>query len=270
LSAQIQTRFFTGSYAQLAQTAESQDKLFLLYFHADWVAPCRYLSESVWPDVAVAELLNRRFLIRRVELDQGTATELAQRFRVEQIPSILIFSANGLLIERIETALEAGELYRRLLELDVPAHHLNPIATIGRSQPAGEVRRAPQPSFRILPQLSQTPVEPEADLPATSDAIGYLDSGPAAERSAPEVFQARAADRYGWLVQQPFGSRAEAEKKSEKWIGETGVYAEVRERVHAEQSEFYVIFGPFRNPTRAETATKQLDKIQRTVVLKAW
>lgn len=259
LTAQLSTQFSALGYDQLAQTAEAQDKLFILYFHADWVAPCQYLTENVWSDIAVAELLNRRFLIKRVDVDQNGEAELARRFQVEHIPSLLLFSANGLLVERIETALEPGELYRRLLELDVPANHLNPVAAIGSQRRAGEVPRAPQPSFRIRPRVSQAPAAPSP-----------IQSAATVPQDVPEVFQSRTAPRYGWLVATPFESEEAATTEVEKWIGRTGINAEVRERTNEAQTVYRVIFGPFDNTARAEAAADRLAKIKREMVLQAW
>lgn len=266
LTSQLSTRFSSLGYDQLAHSAEEQDKLFILYFHADWVAPCQYLTENVWPDVAVAELLNRRFLIRRVDLDLPADAELAQRFQVEHIPSLLVFSANGLLVERIETALEPGEFYRRLLELDLPANHLNPIATIGAAKQKAEVKLAPQPSFRIRPQLSQAP-PPSVEVAPASTAIGF--QAPEAEPT-PEVFQARNTGPYGWLIRQTFATPEAARATAEDWIGRTGVHAEVRERTRDGRTGYRVIFGPFRTTARAETAAGRIRKIAGEVELQSW
>ena len=259
LAAQLSTQFSPLGYDQLALTAEARDKLFILYFHADWVAPCQYLTENVWSDIAVAELLNRRFLIKRVDVDENGEAELGRRFQVEHIPSLLIFSANGLLVERIETALEPGELYRRLLELDVPANHLNPVAAIGSQRRAGEVPRAPQPSFRIRPRVSQAPVAPS---PISSDAT--------APREVPEVFQSRTAPRYGWLVAAPFESRKDVEQVVKNWIGRTGINAEIRELADQDGTVYRVVFGPFNTMSRAEAAMDRLSKIEREMTLQTW
>ena len=266
LAAQLSTRFSPLGYDELAHSAEEQDKLFILYFHADWVAPCQYLTENVWSDVAVAELLNRRFLIRRVDMDLPADAELAQRFQVEHIPSLLVFSANGLLVERIETALEPGEFYRRLLELDLPANHLNPIATIGSAKQKRAIKLAPQPSFRIRPQAENLPA-----ISATEPAAYPLpESGATAPRDVPEVFQSRTAPRYGWLVATPFASREAATKSVDDWIGRTGVNAEIREVAGAAGTVYRVIFGPFFDAARAEGVVDRLRKIERELTLQAW
>jgi hypothetical protein len=266
LAAQLSTRFSPLNYDQLAATAEAQDKLFVLYFHADWVAPCQYLTENVWCDVAVAELLNRRFLIKQVGVDENGEAELAHRFRVEHIPSLLLFSANGQLVERIETALEPGELYRRLLELDVPANHLNPVAAIGSQRRAGAIPRAPQPSFRIRPQ----PARPPAMGTTTTSGPAVGETEATTPRSTPEIFQSRTAPRYGWLVVVPFASREAATATIEEWIGRTGINAEVREQTNENGTVYRVIFGPFSSIAQAEAAVDRLAKLGREMELQVW
>ena len=64
----------------------------LLYFTADWCAPCKVMDEKVWGDDAVAAEA-ADYVAVKVDFDKQQ--DIARRFGVNAIPATLIFSADG-------------------------------------------------------------------------------------------------------------------------------------------------------------------------------
>ena len=141
------------------ERAQREDKLFLLYFTADWCAPCRWMEENTFHDEELQEHLNHHVLSVRVDLNHALAKELQHRFEVEAIPTLLIFATNGSLIDRRTASLDAKALLRWLKRVDKPAHHVKAAAPEPDTPPA---LNAPRPGLgfsrpALLPDEAETP-----------------------------------------------------------------------------------------------------------------
>lgn len=140
------------------EQAQREDKLFLLYFTADWCAPCQWMQENTFQDAALKGYLQENILTVKVDLNHAQAKVLQHRFEVEAIPTILVFATNGQLIDRQATTMEAKHLLRWLKRIDQPAHHVN--ATL--PEPATETALdAPQPQLgfsrpALLPEVEES------------------------------------------------------------------------------------------------------------------
>ncbi len=76
-------------------------------FHADWCGPCRVISPIV--DGAAREMKEMKF--GRIDVDDET--ELAQRFQVMSIPT-LIFFKDGEQVDRTIGVISKEELIKRI------------------------------------------------------------------------------------------------------------------------------------------------------------
>jgi thioredoxin 1 len=80
----------------------------LVDFWAEWCMPCRMIAPSL---EQIAEAYNGRYKIGKVNVDKET--ELAEKFQVQSIPTILVFK-NG---EVVKT--HVGAAPRKKLEDDL-------------------------------------------------------------------------------------------------------------------------------------------------------
>ncbi|PSR11529.1 MAG: hypothetical protein DA408_00470 [Bacteroidetes bacterium] len=115
------------SLEQTRSQARQQDKLFILYFTADWCLPCRWMEENTFADPELSAFVSDHYLAVKVDLNKPGSRVLQQQFDVNILPSILIFAANGQLIDQRSASQEAGSLLRWLKRLDKPANHLTPV-----------------------------------------------------------------------------------------------------------------------------------------------
>lgn len=85
----------------------------LVDFYADWCGPCRYVAPIV-------EELSRKFdgRMRFVKVDVDANPELAERFGIESIPTLMIFKDGNVVTRRI------GALPKVALEHEIE-HILN-------------------------------------------------------------------------------------------------------------------------------------------------
>ncbi len=83
----------------------------LVDFYADWCGPCQMMAREL--EMVNAQLQGQ---IRIVKIDTEKYTELANQYRIEALPTMVVFK-QGQPVDRIEGAMRANELVQRLQSL---------------------------------------------------------------------------------------------------------------------------------------------------------
>jgi len=84
----------TDYQAALAE-AKATGKPLLLDFSASWCPPCKQMKQNAWPTPAVRDLANGGFIPVQLDVDRDDVRGVAQNFRVDSIPRIVVLSADG-------------------------------------------------------------------------------------------------------------------------------------------------------------------------------
>lgn len=87
----------TDFNAALAESKQS-GKPVLLDFSATWCPPCQVMKHDVWPDAKVREAVTASYIPVAVDVDSNQ--ELASRYGIYGIPSILIVDAQGKVLKQ--------------------------------------------------------------------------------------------------------------------------------------------------------------------------
>jgi len=78
--------------------AQRTNKPVLVDFSADWCAPCIVMKHDVWPDRAVAAAVSQSYVPLLIDVDREST--VAEQYRVNGIPTVLVLDARGRVIRR--------------------------------------------------------------------------------------------------------------------------------------------------------------------------
>lgn len=87
-------------------TAKQAGKIVLIDFYTTWCGPCKLLDRNTWPDPEVIKLLESKTV--SIKIDAEKETKLAERYKIEAYPTILLAKPDGTEIDRLVGFREPG------------------------------------------------------------------------------------------------------------------------------------------------------------------
>lgn len=108
--------FFHGDFDAALARAKADKKMLFVDFMATWCGPCRNLAEEVFPNKALGAYFNANFICLKVDVDQSK--DLASRYQIESMPTMIFMDANGKEIKRLRGFMPAERLLKKAKELN--------------------------------------------------------------------------------------------------------------------------------------------------------
>ena len=104
LGASAQQSIFStyADWRQHLREARDQQKKIFLFFNASWCVACHTLEKNVLSDPSVISLMRNNFLSYSLDLDDRRSIPFIKKYRVTNLPVILILNGDGSLVERQE------------------------------------------------------------------------------------------------------------------------------------------------------------------------
>lgn len=102
--------FYKGTVYQGLDEARAQKKLLLVEFYAPWSHKSRWMHDNV----LTKSDLNDRFVVVSVDTNTEDGAALAVQYEVMDYPVILVCSAGGVVIDKIDRALDLRDFESRL------------------------------------------------------------------------------------------------------------------------------------------------------------
>lgn len=115
LSANGGNTIFTevGIESALAK-AKAQKKMVFLDFSASWCTPCKWMEETTFKDFRVVEMLSKRYVSLKVDIDKGDGAQIKQRYNINFLPTMLILNEKGQIVNKVEETLTPTQLLEML------------------------------------------------------------------------------------------------------------------------------------------------------------
>lgn len=106
--------FFQGSLQDALKKAKSENKLVFVDFMATWCGPCKALATKVFPEKEIGDYFNAHFVCVQVDVDKEK--ELARKYQIRAMPTLVFMSAEGKDIVRVTGAASANRLLKKAKE----------------------------------------------------------------------------------------------------------------------------------------------------------
>lgn len=100
-------------YAMLSE-AQKQHKMLLVEFYAPWNYKSRWMNENVLGHASLREMIESHFLPVQVLTDTEDGGKLAAVYQVTDYPAIVLFSANGDVLDKIDKPLDRTDFRQRM------------------------------------------------------------------------------------------------------------------------------------------------------------
>jgi len=123
LSASV--HFVDAALSEIREMAAQEGKLYFAHFSADWCMPCQWMEQNTFQDPKLAHFANQNYLAARLDVDHSEGQWYQSQFKVETLPTILIFSSQGVLLNRIEASMAAEEFLAVLENYNRPANKIS-------------------------------------------------------------------------------------------------------------------------------------------------
>lgn len=107
--------YFQGTVYEALSAAERSSRMLVVEFYAPWSYKSRWMHDNV---LAKSDL-DADFVICAVDTRSEQGATLANQYEVTDYPNILIFNANGNVIDRIDKALSLEDFSTRLAQITI-------------------------------------------------------------------------------------------------------------------------------------------------------
>lgn len=115
-----------SSWAQIKQKAKAENKYIFMDCFATWCGPCKYMTNTIFPQEEVGNFMNDKFISVAVQLDTtdndndyvkswfDDGQQLAKEYGVRAYPTYLVFNPDGEAVHRFVGSSPAPEFIERV------------------------------------------------------------------------------------------------------------------------------------------------------------
>ncbi len=106
--------FYTGSIPSAQKRAKTEGKLYFVDFVASWCAPCKQMDESTYTNSELIRFIEDNFIAVKIDIDDFDGYEYKMKYNIKVLPTIIVFDANGKILERKEESMGSEAMLNML------------------------------------------------------------------------------------------------------------------------------------------------------------
>jgi len=114
--------FINGSLSLAIQKAGQEGKLLFVEFGAQWCMPCKFMDENTFRDGEVISYISDNYVPVKIDIDDFDGFAYKEKYKVEALPTFLIFNSEGKVIERYEQSMAPSNLLNILKQHNQDRH----------------------------------------------------------------------------------------------------------------------------------------------------
>lgn len=175
--ANAQTEFRHIPFDQACAAAKAENKLVFIDFFTDWCGPCKRMASHTFPEKAVGDFMNAKFIPVKYDAEKEGA-DLAKKFEIKAYPTYIVTNDKGEEVARFSGYMEGEQFIDKVNAALDP--EMKPERIAARYQ-AGE--RTPKLVNAYAMQVLQETKNEQTGLKIIDD---YMNSLTDEQRLAPE------------------------------------------------------------------------------------
>jgi hypothetical protein len=212
--------------------------------------PSKWMEDNTFSHPEIQQFINRDFLAVKIDVDAPGGFSDKETYQVASLPTILIFSASGKLLERIEGIATPENLLAYLKKNNHPRNKWarRPLPSPAKTIPSGQpdFSHLSKPAFAVSnqqPQLGKNAIiAPTLPMPSAQP------DNPASPTSKPVVKLNKEQFGVEVAVLQEYGGVIRYVKNLERRFDQK-VYIILKQT--REQKNYHVVIGAYRNRQEA-------------------
>ncbi len=102
--------FFKGDLMNIQETAKTEGKLYFYDFVASWCTPCKWMDETTYTDANLANYISANYVAAKVDIDDFDGFALKEKYKVQVLPTIIVFNQDGKVVGRYEESLSPTKM----------------------------------------------------------------------------------------------------------------------------------------------------------------
>lgn len=110
--AATEIHFIEDAWGEALKQAAAQHKYIFVDAYATWCGPCKMLRATTFKDAKVAAFFNQNFINVSIDMEKGVGPQLAQQWRLEAYPTLIIFNPQGKAVLGTVGYIKADELLK--------------------------------------------------------------------------------------------------------------------------------------------------------------
>lgn len=102
--------FIENAFSSALKKAKAENKYIFVDAYTTWCSPCKRLKNTTFKNTQTADFFNKNFVNVSVDMEKGEGTDLAEKWGVQEYPTLLILDDTGTILVRSIGYLDAKQL----------------------------------------------------------------------------------------------------------------------------------------------------------------